>query len=104
LRDRYGEFLDLGAEVVAVSAESLPTATLEVAAAGLPFPVLSDDDLSVIGRYGVAHDQEPEGRRIARPSAFLIDGSGVLRFGYVGEHASDRPAIGVLLLALETMT
>ena len=103
MRDRYEEIRELDAEVLAVSAEPLAAAAAEATAAGLPFPVVSDADLAVIGAFGVLDIDEPEGRRIARPAVFLIDRGGTLRFAYVGEHAQDRPTAGMLLLALESM-
>ena len=103
MRHRYEEFRDLDAEVLAVSAEPLTVAAAEATAAGLPFLVVSDAGLTAINAFGVLHDDEPDGRLIARPSVFLIDRNGTLRFAYVGEHAQDRPATGLLLLALESM-
>ena len=103
MRDRYDEFGELGAEIVAVSAEPLDVAGIEATASQLPFPILCDPGLSAIGRFDVLHEDEPEGRRIARPSLFLVDRTGILRFAYVGEDARDRPAVGTILLAIESL-
>ena len=89
--------------MIAVSAEPLATAQDATAAAGLPYPVLSDVGLSAIDRYGVRHEDKPEGRRIARPALFVLDRAGVVRFAHVGEHLRDRPAIGAILLAIEAI-
>lgn len=43
------------------------------------FPILSDTDRAVIERYSVFHENEPKGRPIARPSAFIIDPKGIIR-------------------------
>ncbi len=94
---------DLGAEVVAISGTPPEEARGAAGAARLPFPVLSDPARTVIGAYGVRHDDEPEGRAAARPALFLIDRAGMVRYAHVGEHARDRPAIGAVLLALESM-
>ena len=74
-----------------------------VDAAQLPFTVLSDPDHMAIDLFGVLHEDEPEGRIIARPAVFLIDREGVIRFAHVGEHSRDRPALGTILLALESL-
>jgi peroxiredoxin len=103
LRDRYDEFGEVGAEIVAVSAEPLEVAQVEATAAHLRFPILCDPELSAIARFDVLHEDEPEGRPIARPSLFLVDRAGILRFAYVGEDARDRPAVGTILLALESL-
>lgn len=72
--------------------------------ARLPFPLLSDADLTAIDAYGVRHHDEPKGRQIARPAIFLLDRMGVVRYAYVGEHERDRPALGTILLGLETIS
>ena len=58
-----------------------------------------------IDRYGVRHEGEPEaaGKAIARPSVFVLDRSGIVRFAHVGEDPLDRPTIRLILLALETL-
>lgn len=74
-----------------------------IAHARLPFSLLSDVELTAIDAYGVRHRDEPKGRQIARPAIFLLDANGVVRYAYVGEHERDRPAIGTILLGLESI-
>jgi hypothetical protein len=62
--------------------------------------------LTAIDRYGVRDREprdEPEGGPIARPSLFVLDRAGVVRYAHIGEHKRDRPALGAVLLALETI-
>lgn len=89
--------------MVAVSVEPVAASRSAVAAAGFPFPLLSDPDLAVIDRYGVRDDREPERGPLARPALFVVGGDGVVRFAHVGEHPRDRPAVGAMLLAVETL-
>ena len=89
--------------MIAVSAEPLEVVQDAAAAARLPYPILSDVALTAIDRYGVRHEDEPKGRRIARPSLFILDRAGIVRFAHVGEHPRDRPALGAILLALEAI-
>lgn len=96
--------MDLGGEVVAISTEPLEKARGAVAEAGIPFPILSDTRLDVVDRFGLRHVDEPTGRRIARPAVILLDREGVVRYVHVGEHPRDRPAIGAILLGLESLT
>ena len=86
-----------------MSSEPTPVARAEAAHAHLPFPLLSDETLTAIDAYGVRHHDEPKGRAIARPSLFVLDRAGVVRYAHVGEHERDRPALGAVLLALETL-
>lgn len=103
LRGSALSFTDHGATVIAVSSESVASAAAGVARDQLPFLVLSDESLTAIDQYGVRHEDEPEGRAIARPSVFLLDRSSVVRFAFVGETAFQRPNVLLLLLALESL-
>ena len=103
MREAYETIQSLGAEIVAISAETLETVQSAAIGARLPFPVLSDASLTAIDRYGVRHEHEPQGKRIARPAIFIIDRQGLVRYAHVGEHPRDRPALGSLLLALESL-
>jgi len=96
---------DAGAVVLAISAEPLERARASAHADDLPFTILSDEELTAIDRYGVRHEGEPEaaGEAIARPSVFVLDRTGVVRFAHIGEDPLDRPTNGLILLALETL-
>ena len=63
----------------------------------LPFPLLADEDTSVIRAYDVFHANESKGRAIARPSTFVLDPDGEIVWKYVGERASDRPKFDEVL-------
>ncbi|MDQ3779298.1 MAG: peroxiredoxin family protein [Chloroflexota bacterium] len=103
MRDHYEALRDLGAEVVAISTEPAEVARAESKAARLPFPVISDVTLATIDAFGLRHLDEPKGRDISRPATLILDRERTVRYAYIGEHARDRPAIGVILLALESM-
>lgn len=68
-----------------------------------PFPILSDPERVVIGRYGLAHDDPDAEHPVSRPATFILDSEGTVRFGYVGEHTRDRPTVDAILLALRTI-
>jgi peroxiredoxin len=104
LRAAYSEFQGLDAELIALSSQPLLEAQQAALAASLPYPIVSDPTLTVIDSYGVRHPDEPEGREIARPSVFIIDRQGVVRFAHVGEHTRDRPTPGALLLASQSLS
>jgi peroxiredoxin len=69
----------------------------------LPYPVLSDPDLAAIDAYDVRHDNEPTGRLIPRPGAFIIDRAGRIQFAYKGDSVPDRPSEDALLDFLRTL-
>jgi methyl-accepting chemotaxis protein len=97
LRDLFPEFQRHGVGVVSVSVSGPEQAHLFSEAKSLPFPLLSDPDREIIRTYGVYHFLSLEAFRLARPSSFLIDRDGRIRFLYVGSNQLDRPAPEVLL-------
>ena len=105
LRAAIETFEDAGAAVLAISAEPLERARASALADNLPFTILSDEGLSVIDRYGLRGPSEPEtgGQPIARPSVFVLDRLGIVRFAHVGEDPLDRPTTLLILLALESL-
>jgi peroxiredoxin len=60
----------------------------------LPFPLLSDPQHGVIQSFGVLDGN------IARPSTFVVDSTGLIRWSYLGEDRSDRPFNDAILSEL----
>ena len=56
---------------------------------GITFPLLVDKTRDVIKRYGVYHWLSLEAYNIARPSTFIIDKIGIIRYMYIGTHQFD---------------
>lgn len=94
---------DTGGSVLAISAEPLATVRAAARRDGLRLTLLSDEGLTAIDAYGIRWEGEPEGRAIARPSVFVVDRDGVVRFAHVGEDPLDRPTTRLILLALESL-
>jgi peroxiredoxin Q/BCP len=66
----YSIFQELGAEILAISADSLEShRRFAEKLGGVPFPMLSDEEGDVIRLYGVS---KPEGKG-ARRSVFVVD-------------------------------
>ena len=75
LKDDYDTVRELGASVLAVSADSLDSHRQFAARlGGLPFPLASDGDLTVARLYNVADE---EAKRSGR-AVFVIDEEGVI--------------------------
>jgi thioredoxin-dependent peroxiredoxin len=77
----YGEFRAAGAEVIGVSKDGVASHDKFKAKYGLPFPLGSDEDGTVVEAYGVWVEKSMYGRSymgIDR-STFLIDGAGRVR-------------------------
>jgi peroxiredoxin len=56
-----------------------------------PFPLLVDEKREVVKDYGVYVKANFESYNIARPSDFILDGEGIIRYIYVGYHQMDFP-------------
>ena len=70
----------MGAEIVALSADTPELARMTVSELGITYPILSDSSRTHIRAYDVLHPQEG----IARPSVFVLDRDGVIRWRHVG--------------------
>ena len=97
LQSKVKKIRELGAEVVAVSADEGQTADATRKALRLGFPVLSDPEKKVIRLYGILHPDEG----IARPTIFIIDRKGFVRFRYIGKDAADRPKTELIVNLLQ---
>jgi len=75
-RDEYGEFKDMGAEVLGVSGDSSSSHLAFAAKHGLQFPLLSDSKAEMRRAYTVPHIF---GRMSGR-TTFVVDAKGVLRY------------------------
>jgi peroxiredoxin len=56
----------------------------------LTLPVFLDPGLKMVAHYNLEGD-------LSRPSTFVLDAEGVVRYGYVGSDKKDRPAISRVL-------
>ena len=82
------QFNALGAEIVALSTETLEASTRMAKGQRIEYPVLADPEHQVIGAYGV---YDLLGDRRATPSVFIVDEEGTIVWRYVGQNTQDRP-------------
>jgi peroxiredoxin len=66
------------------------------------FQILSDADKKTIIAYGILNAEEHGG--IAKPSTFIVDRDGRIRFLYVGKDAADRPDDALVFAELKKLT
>ena len=59
---------------------------------GLPFNILIDESRDVSKAYGVWHRIGLDAWNIARPSLFLIDPSGAIRYSFVAATQDEFPS------------
>jgi len=71
---------------VAISVDSPEESRRLAQTQGYTFPILSDPGARTIRAYGVVHEGGgEEGRDIARPAEFLLDGKGTIRWVNLAE-------------------
>ena len=80
-RDLSGDFQRAGAAILGVSTDSPKDHAAFIANHSLPFPLLSDEDKSVVQAYGVWKEKTNYGKTYmgVERTTFLIDGDGVVR-------------------------
>src|SRR5207237_8773700 len=85
---RLSEFATRGIRIVAISVDSPAINRHHHEKLGLTFPLLSDPKAEVIRRYDLLHSAAgPKGTDLARPTEFLIDSTGSIRWVSVTESA-----------------
>jgi peroxiredoxin/DNA-directed RNA polymerase subunit RPC12/RpoP len=103
LIQNYQAFTSRDAEVLVVYpgprrrvAEFIDAVRANASGASVPFPVLLDEDSRVVKRLGIEAD-------LARPSTYILDKAGQVRFAYVGSAPADRPSVKALLDQLDRL-
>jgi peroxiredoxin len=66
----------------------------------ISFPFLLDEDRQVTKAYGIYQRLGLDAINIARPSTFVVDETGVIRFLHVGATQTDRAPVEQVLAAL----
>jgi peroxiredoxin Q/BCP len=75
--DDFDQFADVGAQVLAISAQDVDSHERFSAKHGFTFPLLSDTKKEIAGLYGTLG---PLG--FPRRSVFVVDGDGVIRYAH----------------------
>lgn len=102
MANRHHEFLDRGARVFALSADTAPMNAAVVEKLALPFPILSDPNRDqAITPMGFADAKDP--REIARPGAVVISPQAEVIYTFLGRDYTDRPLEDVLLEELDKL-
>ncbi len=90
------EFQKLGAEVYALTADSLESVARAITEWKLTFIVVADPSRETLRRYGLLNPQDQS----AMPATFVIDRQGLVRYRYIGMSATDRPDVREVLDAV----
>ncbi len=92
IRDDFSNYQDLNAQVLAISVDSPFTLEKFKAEQSLNFPLLSDFNKDVSRAYGALYDDFVMGMKgVSKRAAFVVDGSGAVRYAEVLDNAGDLP-------------
>ena len=100
MRDRYGEFQERGAEILAIAPDTLEHARGYFQRNDIPFPCLPDPDRDVYRQYDVKTAMVSLGQR---PGLFVIDKEGVVRYAYLGWQQWEIPSVDETLRELDAL-
>jgi peroxiredoxin len=89
--------------IVALSTDTVPNLTTMDGLVGDAIDVYCDPCARTIQALGLLETDGDTGRLVARPTAFVIDALGQVRYRYVSRNAEDRPKAALLLLAAESL-
>ena len=90
------EIQKLGADVYALTADSIEAVSRAITEWKLTFIVIADPSRETIRRYGLLNPQD----QTTRPATFVIDRQGLVRYRYIGASAADRPDVREVLDAV----
>ena len=93
MQDNYDKFKAAGAELIAISSDSVGDTKKTVDNGGLKYPVLSDKDREVIAAYNVV---DPANKRIARSSSFILKRDGTVAWVTLDEWDFRVPTAKIL--------
>jgi peroxiredoxin len=100
LRDKYSEFEERGAHVLAIAPDTLENARSYFQANDIPFPCLPDPDRDVFRQYDVKSAMISLGQR---PGLFIIDKDGNVRYAHLGWQQWEIPTVDETLEQLDAL-
>ena len=100
LTNNFDEIEARNTVVFAISTDDLSDASYLAGRTGVPFPILYNPSGDVVKDYEVFNLLRDN---LPTPSTFIIDGSGVIRWKYIGRGISDRPSVGEIISQLDEL-
>ena len=101
MRDRYSEFTERGAEVVAIAPDTVDAARSFFERESLPFTCLPDPDRKVFRMYDVKSAMISLGQR---PGLFVVDKDGIVRYAHLGFQQWEIPSVDETLGELDALS
>lgn len=104
MRDDISSYQKLDAEILAVSVDSVFALEKFKVEQNLNFPLLADFNRTVCAAYGAQYDDFVLGMKgVAKRSAFVVDGAGVIQYAEVLDNAGELPDFAAVKGTLEAL-
>lgn len=100
----HAQFAQRGAVLVAISPEPCATSAALAAELGLPFPLLSDSEGSVIDSYGVRNGFTTATTLLPHPAVFVLKADRSVHFKSIDRNYRRRTPIPALFRALDELS
>lgn len=100
MRDRYADFQQRNAEVIAIAPDTVDNAQRYFQANDIPFPMLADEKREVFRQYDVKSAMISLGQR---PGLFIVDAEGTVRFAHLGFQQWEIPTVDETLKQLDAI-
>lgn len=104
LQRYYPLYQQVGVQVAMVLGQTFPKTAAYLEKNPLPFPLLTDEERSVIKEYGVYQRFGLDAYNMSRPAVFLIDFGRRIQYIHVGRNQFDIPPQDFLLVEASKMT
>ncbi|MGB1206525.1 MAG: redoxin domain-containing protein [Chitinophagales bacterium] len=104
MRDDIAAYKNLEANVVAISVDTIFTLAKFKAEQNLNFPLLSDFNKETATAYDAIYDEFVLGMKgVAKRSAFVVDGKGIIQYAEVLASAGDLPNFEAIKATLASL-
>jgi len=99
----FNNYADLGAEVFAISIDSIFSHKAFAEHHKIGIPLLSDFNKTVAADYGVLYPELMGLKGVAKRSVFLLDAEGIVHFAWVSEDPAQMPDFAEIRQQIEQL-
>ncbi len=102
--DHAEAFERRGVQIIAISTDDARQPPDALKRVSTTITVQPDPTGDLIKQLDLVDNHETRDRPVSLPAVFLLDGTGNVRFHYIGHSPDDRPRTELLLLAAESLS
>lgn len=97
------DYAELGARVMAISVDSPFSLKAWADKEGIAIPLLSDFNKEVSAAYGAQFEDLLGFKGVAKRSAFVVDGRGIVRYAWVSDDPKVLPDFAAIKACLQSL-